>query len=446
MDNALTRYGGTEDPLAAYGGGLILDPGAYEIQIHEKIADAVFTPARYKVFKGGRGGMKSWGVVRALLILCLTRRLRVLCAREFMTSVEESVFKLLKDQIQAMGLSPWYIITSKSIHAFNGSEFHFIGLADMTQRLARTKVKSFEGVDICLVEEAEGISHDSWQLLIPTIRKSGSEIWIVYNPNLVSDAAYQRFEVNPPPGSIVVDMNWRDNLWISKELLKEKDHLYAVDPEAAAHVWEGELRKHAEAAIFRNKYTIHNFETPAAARFYHGVDFGYAADPTVMVRMFITGRPPVEELWIDREVWKIGAEINELARDQTNPSPRPALFDRIETSYSWPVKADSARPEIISYLRRNAGMNIEGAEKWSGSVEDGIQHLRGFTQIHIHRDNCPHTAEEFRLYSFKVDRMTGEVLPVIVDKHNHCPDAVRYGLDQFIKRRGVAAVWSRLAK
>jgi phage terminase large subunit len=438
-------YHGTSDRLARYNGE-VLQPRPHQLLFHEKIADALFRPSRYKVLKGGRGGLKSWGVVRALLILALQRKLRILCAREFMTSIEESVYKLLKDQIGLMHLSPWWVSTKWQFHAFNGSEISFIGLADMTQKLQRTKVKSYEGVDICLVEEAEAITEESWQLLIPTIRKRGSEIWIVYNPNLGSDATYKRFELNPPPGTIVVDMNWRDNVWISPELLMEKDHLYAVDPEAAAHVWEGELRKHAEASIFRNKFVVHNFETPENARFYHGVDWGFAQDPTVMVRMFITGKPPSEELWIDMEAWKIGAEINELCQDFDDPRSKPGLFDRIPTCRTWPVKADSARPEHISYLRRNAGMNIEPVEKWQGSVEDGIQHLRGFTIIHIHKDHCPHTAEEFRLYSFKVDRMTNEVLPIIVDKHNHCPGGCRYGLDQFIKRRGVAAVWARLAR
>lgn len=440
--------GGYDEPLLEFGvgSGFLPNPTMHRPQLHEKIFDALWTPSRYKVLKGGRGGMKSWGVARTLLLMGMKKRLRILCAREFMKSIEESVYKLLKDQIVEMGLSSWYIPTKWAFTGFNGTEFSFIGLADMTQKLQRTKIKSFEGVDICWIEEAESITDESWQLLIPTIRKAGSEIWIVYNPNLASDATYKRFELHPPPGTILVDMNWRDNLWISQELTQEKDHLFAVDAEAASHVWDGELRKHAEAAIFRNKYVVHSFETPEDARFYHGVDWGFAQDPTVLLRMYITGTPPNEELWIDREAWKVGAEINELAQDPTDPRSRPGLFDRIPSCRSWPVKADNARPEHISYLRRNAAMNIEPVEKWQGSVEDGIQHLRGFVVIHIHKDFCPHTAEEFRLYCFKVDKMTGEILPIIVDKFNHCPDAARYALDEFIKRRGVAAIWARLGK
>jgi phage terminase large subunit len=444
--DVFSNYGGSEDPLAAYGGGLIPIPDSHTIQFHWKLADALFQPARYKVLEGGRGGMKSWGVARALLMLALKKRVRILCAREFMSSIEDSVYKLLKDQILAMNMSPWFNITKRGITAYNGSEFTFIGLGDITQKMSRTKIKSFEGIDVCWVEEAETITDESWQLLIPTIRKQGSEIWIVYNPNLESDATYKRFQHNPPPGTIHITMNWRDNLWMSPELVMEKDHLFAVDPEAAAHVWDGELRKHAEAAIMRGKYSVHNFETPFQARFYHGVDWGYSQDPTVMVRMFITGTPPYEELWIDREAWGIGVEINELARNPLIPDMKPGLFDKIESARVWPIKADSARPEHISYLRRNAGLRISAAEKWDGSVVDGIKHLRGFVQIHIHKDNCPHTAEEFKLYSYKIDRMTGEVLPIIMDKFNHCVDAVRYALSDFIQERGKLGIWRRLAQ
>src|SRR5215831_14040891 len=270
--------GSISDPFGPYEGAMLPGPapGVFLVDFHWKIADVLFHPARYKVLEGGRGGMKSWGTARALLVMSLQKKLRILCAREYMTSIEDSVYKLLRDQIESMNLAPWFQTTKQGIYAANGSEFIFVGLADMTQKMRRTKIKSFEGVDICWIEEAETITDDSWQLLIPTIRKPGSEIWIVYNPNLATDATYRRFHENPPPATIRGVLNWKDNLWISQELLMEKDHLYSVDPEAAAHVWDGELRKHAEAAIFRNKYVIHNFDTPEDARFYHGLDWGFA--------------------------------------------------------------------------------------------------------------------------------------------------------------------------
>lgn len=442
------------NPFLKYGGRVLRTAVAGEIQFHEKLAP-LFVPARYKVLEGGRGSMKSWGVARALLIIALQSKKRILCAREYQTSISESVHKTLADMIVLMGLSPWYRVQKNRITASNGSEFIFIGLGDLGISSNRTKIKSYEGVDICWIEEAEGIADTTWEVLIPTIRKSGSEIWIVYNPNLATDATYQRFHEHPQKDQVTIRMNWRDNLWLTKELMMEKDHLFSVDAESAAHVWDGELRRHAEATIFRGKYVVEYFDTPDNSVFYHGDDWGFSQDPTALVRCFIThiakgsaiekqyikqypqleGVVHGDHLWIDWEAWKIGCEITDT----------PDLFDRIPTSRRWPIIADSARPELISYMARQ-GFRIEACEKWDGSVEDGIAHLRGFRMIHIHSVRCPHAAQEFRDYRFKVDKNSGMITPLIVDANNHIPDAIRYGLGKFIKRRGVNAQWAALGR
>lgn len=433
------QYGGRTipappaNPFSGYGGH-VLYPGfeaPNTITFSGKLA-GLFKPYRYKVLEGGRGSMKSWSVARALILQSLQRPLRILCAREYMASIEDSVHKLLCDQIEAMGLSPWFKITKSSIRTTNGSEFKFIGLSGMSG--SNRSIKSLEGFDRVWIEEAEGISERTWEVLIPTIRKAGSEIWIVYNPNLATDSTYKRFHDNPPPNCLVIKMNWRDNPWLSDELKAEKDHLFAVDPEAAAHVWDGELRQHAKASILGDKYIVHAFETPADAIFYHGADWGFSQDPTTLIRMFITGSGLTQELWIDYEAYGVGVDI-----DKT-----PELFDKVPTARKWKITADSARPETISYMK-NQGFNIVGVEKWDGCVEDGIAHLRRFVKIHIHT-RCHYTAQEFKLYSFKVDRNTEEVLPIVVDKHNHCIDGCRYGLDKFIKRGGVAGRWAALAR
>lgn len=434
------------DPLKQYGGVSIPTAGPYTVQMHEKLAP-LFEPARYKVLKGGRGGMKSWGIARALLVKGMQKKLRILCAREFQSSIADSVHKLLKDQIGELGLGPWYKVEQNRIKGSNGTEFIFVGLGDMALNQNRTKVKSFEAVDIVWIEEAETITEATWQILIPTIRKAGSEIWISFNPNLESDPTYQRFVVNPPPGTVVIEMNWRDNLWLSLELQAEKNYLFTVDPEAAEHVWDGKLKKHSEALIFKGKYQIHNFATIENPRWLHGVDWGFADDPTVMVRMYTTGTAPYEELWIQNEAWGQHVEINELVQDKTHPLSKPGLFDKLgDTAARWPIYADNARPECISYVRKTAAYNMQPCDKWEGCVEDGIKHIRGFVKVHIHKDNCPNTARDFGLYSWKKDKMTEEILPVIVGKHDHCPDAVRYGLNQFIQRRGTAAMWAKLGK
>lgn len=176
-----------------------------DIQLPHKLA-FLFEPARYKVAHGGRGGAKSWGFARAALIQAAQRPLRVLCARELQVSIAESVHKLLSDQIEAMGLAPWFDVQQQVIRSSAGSEIIFAGIRNNV-----TKLKSLEGVDVCWVEEAEKVSNSSWEALIPTIRKPGSEIWVSFNPHDASDPTYQRFVLNPPPGARVVEMNWQDN-------------------------------------------------------------------------------------------------------------------------------------------------------------------------------------------------------------------------------------------
>jgi phage terminase large subunit len=207
--------------------------------------EGLFKKSRYKVAYGGRGGAKSWGIARALLILGAKSPMRILCAREFMTSMRDSVHKLLCDQIEALGLLGFYEITQASIRAKNGTEFAFVGLKNNI-----ANVKSYEGMDICWVEEAQTVSRLSWNVLIPTIRKEGSEIWISFNPELETDETYQRFVINPPNDSIQIRINWYDNPWFPDTLKLEKDALKARDEEAYNQVWEGLCRQTVDGAIF----------------------------------------------------------------------------------------------------------------------------------------------------------------------------------------------------
>lgn len=382
----------------------------------------LFRPARYKVLHGGRGGAKSWGIARALIGLAHTKPLRILCAREFQNSIADSVHKLLDDQIHALGLGPWFEVQKTSIRGMvTGAEFLFKGL-----RHNVNEIKSLEGIDLCWAEEAQRVSDESWDILIPTIRKEGSEIWMSFNPEEKDAPTYKRFVLNPPPDSIVVKVGWQDNPWFPEVLRREMEHCRATDPDAYAHIWGGEPKVLTEACIFRGKYRVESFETPAKVdRFFFGADWGFAKDPTALTRHFVQGR----RLFVDHEAYGVGVELNEI----------PALFDSVPGSRRWPIKADNSRPETISHVG-GLGFNISGARKWSGSVEDGIAHLKGFDEIVIH-ERCKHTAEEFRLYSFKVDRVTGDVLPIIVDAHNHCIDSIRYARDGYI---GGSVDWTRV--
>jgi phage terminase large subunit len=213
-------------------------------QFPEKLG-VLFEPARYKVLFGGRGGAKSWGAARALLILGVQKPLRILCARETQKSIADSVHKLLSDQVEALGLAAHYTIQQNTIIGKNGTEFIFAGL-----RQNITNLKSYESVDLCWVEEAHTVSKHSWSVLIPTIRKDGSEIWVTFNPELDTDDTYRRFVLAPPPGAVVVKVNWRDNPWFPDVLKAEKDHLKATDPAAYEHVWEGMCVQVVEGAIY----------------------------------------------------------------------------------------------------------------------------------------------------------------------------------------------------
>lgn len=668
--------------------------------------------ARYKVFYGGRGGAKSWAFARALLVMGLQRKLRVLCCREFQNSIADSVHKLLSDQIGELGFTGRYDVTQKAITGVNGTEFIFKGL-----RHNATEIKSLEGVDVAWVEEAQSVSRESWDLLIPTIRKEGSEIWISFNPGRPDDETYQRFVVQPPDDAIVVKVGWRENPWFPDTLRKEMEYCRRVSPDDYQHIWEGEPRILTEAQVFKGRYAIEEFTTPDNMRFFHGADWGFAClkgdtmittdygdvpikeikigdrvltrdgfkkvlhaqsrgirnvydvdfgykkhiiatgdhriftycgwkkvedlqeneqicviksslmgkfirdiqkentqtisigsmvestsmkactglygnttmgkfqkaviytmltathsitalkilcalqkanikksitrhpsvlfqkkkckhighcmdilkkigqnagkslyrprkrgmayvknagshlrlptyirnfvalnagniqirrtakknilvngagksswqrlmesqeklvrksvpiklsllpekeevfditvengeyfangvlvhncDPTALVRCFIQG----ERLYIDQEAYGVGVELDET----------PALFDSIPTARKWAIKADNARPETISFMRKR-GFNISPAKKWAGSVEDGLAVLKSFEKIIIH-PRCKHTIEEFNMYSYKVDKNNGDILPIIVDAWNHCIDALRYSLDGYI--------------
>ena len=214
-------------------------------ELPEKL-EPILYPARYKIARGGRGSAKSWTFARTLLCLGALNPLRILCAREVQRSIKDSVHKLLKDQINNLELGEFYTPLETSIHGANGTEFNFIGLLNRTI----DSLKSYENYDICWIEEGQQVSRGSWKILIPTIRKDGSEIWVSYNPDLETDETHQRFTVNPPPDCVNIEINWRDNPWFNKILNDERLHCKATYPEDYDNIWEGKCRPAVEGAIF----------------------------------------------------------------------------------------------------------------------------------------------------------------------------------------------------
>jgi len=206
----------------------------------------LFEPHRYKVSHGGRGGGKSWAFARALLLKAMQDPLRILCAREVMKTIAESVHQLLKDQIIEMGIVDFFVVQEHSIKGVNGSEFTFVGL----RTLSIQNVKSYEGINICWVEEAHTVSKRSWGILIPTIRTPDSEIWVSFNPELDTDDTYTRFVLRSPPDAWVQRVTWKDNPYFPGVLEKERLHLKATDEEEYDHVWEGNPRSSVPGAIY----------------------------------------------------------------------------------------------------------------------------------------------------------------------------------------------------
>lgn len=374
-------------------------------------------PARYKIFYGGRGGAKSHSFAEELVKRAAKEPLRILCTREFQSSISDSVHRLISDKINSLGLSEFFTVTQASITSTAGAQFIFKGLRRSIQ-----EIKSTEGIDICWVEEAQSISNSSWETLIPTIRKECSEIWISFNPEAETDPTYQRFVKNTPPGSVKEKVGWEDNPHLPATLEAERIYMLEIDPEAYDHVWGGNCRTISDAVIFRNRFEVNTFDDPMpGTRFYYGADWGFSQDPTALVRCWILG----DTLYVDHEAYGVSVELDSL----------PGLFERVPGAREWPIMADNSRPETISHVKRK-GFHISGAPKWAGSVEDGLAVLKGFRKIVIH-ERCKRTAEEFRLYSYKTDRMTNDILPIIIDKHNHCIDAIRYALSGYIKANNI---------
>lgn len=391
---------------------------------------------RYRCSHGSRGSGKTrtfalMTAVKAYQAMMNGESGVILCAREFMNSLEESSMQEVKQAILSV---PWlaanFDIGEKYIRTIDKSvSYVFAGL-----RHNLDSIKSKARILLCWVDEAETVSEIAWQKLDPTVREAGSEIWVTWNPETDGSATDKRFRKDIDDSIITIEMNYTDNPWFPEvlELVRAKDQRN-LDPATYAWVWEGAYLENSEKQIMAGKYVIEAFPDDLwkrADRLFFGADFGFAQDPNTLIRMFMLD----SRLYIEYEAYGVGVELDEMAE----------FYDSIPEVRRWPIKADAARPETISYLSRQ-GFNTSGAAKWQGCVEDGITYLRGFEKIVIH-PRCKETAKEARLYSYKTDRITGEVLPIIVDKYNHCWDAIRYGLDGYITSEGGIGTWIALGR
>lgn len=383
---------------------------AVDTNINLKVAN-VYKPLwknakRRNYIYGGRGSGKSHDVAEYCLFRAYQSKIKVLCTRELQNSIADSVYSLLKNKITDMKLDFFFTVYKDRIVGNNGSEFIFKGIHNNV-----SEIKSMENISIAWLEESQSLSRESIDVIVPTIRAPGSILIFTFNPYKDNDPIYVEMK-NATEDDLVIKANYSDNPWFPEELRLEMERDKKNDYQKYLWVWEGECLGLSDAQIFRGKYVVENFETPKNADFHFGADWGFANDPTTLVRSFIVGN----DLYIDMCAGKVGCDLEDT----------PSLFNEVQGSSIYPIYADSARPETISFMR-SKHYNVIAAEKWNGSVEDGIQYLRSFSCIHIH-ERCKAVAEEFDLYQYKVDRQTGEVLRVPVDKFNHYIDAIRYSL------------------
>lgn len=398
----------------------------------------VFLPltkwARYKGAWGGRGSGKSHYFAEALVEHCLLYPTRAVCLREVQKTLTTSSKLLIEDKILKFGVGNEFRVLDDRIETPDNGMIIFQGMQNHTAE----SIKSLEGFDIAWFEEAQAMSQHSFGLLRPTLRKDNAQMWFSWNPRKVNDPidGFFRGPGEKAPDLVVVRALWNDNPWFPKSLHDEMLYDRRRDPDRYSHVWLGNYQAHSQARVFHN-WRVEEFETPADARFYFGADWGFATDPTVLIRCWIKDRT----LYVDYEVWQIGCEVDHTpalfaGSDTRNPPrwPNPKGHRGIPGATKWPIRADSANPQTISYLRRHGFENITASIKGPGSIEEGIEFLKSY-DIVVH-PRCPHVVDELSTFSYKVDSKTEEVLPILSDKKNHTIDSLRYSVE-LLRRPGL---------
>lgn len=390
------------------------------VKFPEKLKFLLTTKARYPGAKGGRGSAKSWSVAKALLIIGTTRKVRILCAREVKKSIKQSVHKLLKDQIDALGIGKFYTVLDNEIRGRNGSEFSFCGLSDHTA----DSIKSYEGVDICWVEEAQTISRRSWKILIPTIRKEGSQIFITFNPELETDETFERFITNAPEGTQIVEMNYSDNPWFPDVLEAERLHAQATLPAAEyANIWEGKCMPAVAGAIY--------YEQVASAEEGKRI-CNVPYDPLLKVHVvFDLG-------WNDAMSISLVQKHSSELRIIENIEDSHKTLDHYSAelrkkNYNWGTLYLPHDGRHKDYKSGKSAEDIMKALKWAVaitpnmSIEDGIRLTRmTFQRMYFDKVNAARIVQCAKRYRRAINQQTQEAGAPLHDEWSHGADNLRY--------------------
>lgn len=381
-----------------------------------------FEPVRFKGLHGGRGSGKSHCFAGHMVLRAASEEgFRAVCVREIQRSIADSVKQLIEDKIEEFGLSGFFKLTETEIVGQNDSKIIFRGMQNHTA----ASIKSLEGYDLAWIEEAQTISKRSLELLTPTIRKPGSEIWASWNPEEETDPIDVFFRGQESPDILCKEVNWDQNPWFPDELKRDMERDKQRDPDKWLHVWQGHYRSLSEARIFRN-WRVEELTPPERIIWRYGVDWGFAKDPTAGIRCCLLDE---STLYIDHEAFEVGVATEAL----------PVFLNQVPGIAKWQSVADSARPETIDYCKRHGLPKMRAAKKGKGSVEDGIMFLQGL-DIVIH-PRCANLIREFGSYAYQTDKQTGEIVPKVEDANNHGIDALRYAVERLHRKgRMLAAV------
>jgi len=373
--------------------------------------------ARYIGIRGGRGSAKTWSVGGWLVLRhAQDPSENSVCIREVQMTIADSSKALIERKITEYGFSGLFDPKDARIRRIGGGDCIFRGMQNHTS----DSIKSLEGRTFAWADEAHKLSTRSIQLLTPTIRAPGSKLVFTWNPEKEDDPVDQFFRENEgDPDFLCITANWDANPWFPDELRRDMERDRKRDPDKYLHVWEGHYRTRSDAQVFRN-WRIGEEKPPINAVWHYGADFGFAQDATAGVRCCLIGDT---KLYVDAEVYEVGVPTEAL----------PAFFARLPEARQWQMTADNARPETIDYCKRNGLPKMRPTRKGKGSVEDGISFLQGL-DIVVH-PRCANLARELGSYSYKIDKRTGAILPLVDDGNDHLIDALRYACER-LHRKG----------
>jgi phage terminase large subunit len=380
----------------------------------------LFQPKRYKIAYGGRGSAKSWSFARALLIMGASKPMRILCTREVQKSIKDSVHKLLSDQIQALGLGGFYEVIETAIRGKNGTEFAFAGLASHTVE----SIKSFEGVDIVWVEEGQAVSKRSWDVLIPTIRKDGSEIWVTYNPELETDETHQRFVINQPDNAIVVKVNYSDNPWFPEVLELERQHAQKSMPKGEyENIWEGLCKPAVAGAIYYDEIAkaeaegrIRDVPYDPLLKVHAVWDLGWNDSMSIILVQRAASELRVIE-YIEDSHRTLADYATELKNKPYNWGVDYLPHDGFSKDYKTGKSAEEILKSMGRLVEQTPNMDIEG----------GIKAARmSFARMYFDKTKTARLVECLKRYRRSINKSTNEPGSPLHDEYSHGADAFRY--------------------